>query len=62
MFSATMNQSVRNAFYRMSCASKIHGDDGAPDEGAISICLNCGQLLIFDAQLKLRAGYTKAYE
>jgi hypothetical protein len=40
-------------FYRMDSAECIHGD-GKPKSGDASICLNCGELLIFKPDLSLR--------
>jgi hypothetical protein len=39
--------------YRMEMADNVHGG-GAPDPGDCSVCLNCGQLLIFTDDLTLR--------
>lgn len=37
----------------MDEADAVHGS-GPPDEGDFSVCLNCGQLLTFTAELALR--------
>jgi hypothetical protein len=39
--------------YEMDQATNVYGG-GVPDKGAFSVCLNCGQLLIFSDDLTLR--------
>lgn len=40
--------------YSLTGAMVAHGDDRGPVEGDSSICLNCGQVLIYRADLTLR--------
>ena len=40
--------------YKLDAATKAHGENGPPDEGSASVCLNCGQVLIYEADLTLR--------
>jgi hypothetical protein len=40
--------------WRSVGATQVHGEDGGPEAGSISVCLNCGQLAIFNADLTLR--------
>lgn len=35
-------------------ADKGDDDPGRPDPGSLSVCIQCGQVLIFDETLKLR--------
>lgn len=41
--------------YSMDRAAPVGDDAGAPDPGDTSICFGCGEILIFDEQLTLRA-------
>lgn len=36
----------------VTCATR--GNDVIPDEGCLTICLRCGHLMAFDAELQLR--------
>lgn len=40
--------------YKLTGASIIYGEDQKPEAGDFSVCLNCGQILVFDADLTLR--------
>lgn len=40
--------------YKLDGATVAHGEDAQPSEGDNSICLNCGQLLKYQADLTLR--------
>lgn len=40
--------------YKLNSATNMHGGRKEPDEGCLSVCLNCGQLLIYGADLTLR--------
>jgi len=40
--------------YRLDASTKAHGEKGAPEEGDASVCINCGQVLIYAADLSLR--------
>ncbi len=40
--------------YPMNRADNVHGPAGAPEVGSLTLCLNCGQLLVFDAPSSLR--------
>lgn len=37
----------------MDCASGLNYE-GSPTKGSLTVCLNCGQLLMFEADLSLR--------
>jgi len=39
---------------KLSAATGLRETDQAPDEGALTVCLYCGELLIFNADLTLR--------
>jgi hypothetical protein len=40
--------------YKLTGATIVHGVDQKPEEGDVSICLNCGQVLVYAADLILR--------
>ena len=40
--------------YKTGAATQVHGEEGSPEAGSISVCLNCGQLAVFNADLTLR--------
>ena len=40
--------------YKMDSADPARNDEGKPEPGDSSVCLNCGQLLVFDGELILR--------
>jgi len=40
--------------YRMTDCDNVHGGDPDPKAGDTSVCLNCGQILKFDSDLRLR--------
>jgi len=40
--------------YKLTGAMIAHGVDQKPEPGANSVCLNCGQLLTYQADLTLR--------
>ena len=40
--------------YKLTGATIAHGEEYLPTEGDASICLNCGQLLIYKSDLTLR--------
>lgn len=40
--------------YELDAATVTHGEDKLPCEGDASICLNCGQVLKYQADLTLR--------
>lgn len=40
--------------YKLTGATVAHGEDQKPDEGDNSVCLNCGQVLKYQADLTLR--------
>lgn len=52
---ATSNRAVRSATTRLDASTNIEcHEPGAPEKGCASVCLNCGQLLIYDADLRLQ--------
>lgn len=40
--------------YKLTAATIAHGADQKPEEGDSSLCANCGQILIYRADLSLR--------
>jgi hypothetical protein len=40
--------------YKLTGATIVHGVDQKPEEGDANICLNCGQVLVYAADLTLR--------
>lgn len=40
--------------YTLTAATGVHGEDGPPAEGDATLCLNCAQLLTYQADLTLR--------
>jgi len=41
--------------YKLDSSTKIEGkDEGAPEQGDASVCLNCGQILVYQADLTMR--------
>lgn len=40
--------------YKLDGATKAHGEEAAPEQGDTSICLNCGEVLKYEADLTLR--------
>jgi len=40
--------------YRLDMAGLLHGEEQKPEEGDASLCLNCGQILTYQADLSLR--------
>jgi DNA-directed RNA polymerase subunit RPC12/RpoP len=40
--------------YKLDAATIAHGEDSAPSPGDCSFCLNCGQVLIYSAELIAR--------
>jgi hypothetical protein len=40
--------------YRLDASGRFGEDEGSPEKGDASVCLNCGQLLIYDADLRLQ--------
>jgi hypothetical protein len=41
--------------YRLDGSTHVQGQNpGPPEEGDVSICINCGQVLIYDAEVRLR--------
>jgi len=40
--------------YKLTGATILSGDDDVPHEGDISVCLNCGQILTYQADLTVR--------
>jgi NMD protein affecting ribosome stability and mRNA decay len=40
--------------YQLTAATIAHGDEALPEKGDASVCLNCGQLLIYESDLTLR--------
>lgn len=39
--------------YFINTTSPLKGDDATPSEGDITLCLSCGEVLTFDAGLKI---------
>lgn len=51
----TAPQSCPKCKYRLEAHTPVESDnDYTPEEGSLSVCLNCGEILTFDADLKLR--------
>jgi hypothetical protein len=50
----TIPDSVCPCGYRMTDCTNLHGGASDPEPGDISVCLNCGQILAFDSDLRLR--------
>jgi hypothetical protein len=46
--------------YKLNAATKLAGEEGKPEEGDNCVCLNCGQVLTYQADLTLRKA--TAYE
>lgn len=40
--------------YKLDGATVAHGEDTLPSEGDASVCLNCGQVLVYQADLTVR--------
>jgi hypothetical protein len=40
-------------FYKMDCASQYLGEE-RPEPGDPSLCLNCGAILVFNEEMRLR--------
>lgn len=40
--------------YKLDAATKAHGEEAFPEAGDTSVCLNCGQVLKYQADLTLR--------
>jgi len=40
--------------YTVDSATQAHGEEGMPSDGTVSVCLNCGGLGIYLADLTLR--------
>jgi transcription elongation factor Elf1 len=40
--------------YKMNAATNVHGGDLIPQKGDTSVCINCGQVLKYEADLTLR--------
>jgi hypothetical protein len=40
--------------YKIDAATKVHGEEAAPECGDNSVCINCGQVLTYQADLTLR--------
>lgn len=40
--------------YTLTGATKVHGEEAMPEKGDSSVCINCGQVLIYEADLTLR--------
>lgn len=40
--------------YKMDASTKVHGEEATPEEGDASVCINCGQVLTYQADLTLR--------
>lgn len=40
--------------YKLDAATVANGDDRMPDPGDHSVCINCGQVLKYEADLRLR--------
>ena len=40
--------------YKLDAATKAYGEEASPEAGDTSVCLNCGQVLKYQADLTLR--------
>lgn len=40
--------------YKLDAATKMHGEEKSPEEDDTSMCLNCGQVLKYQADLSLK--------
>lgn len=57
----TPKQNCPNCDYKMDRASPAFEEEAVPQEGDLSICIKCGQLLVFNTDLTFRALSAEAY-
>lgn len=48
--------------YEMDCATCVENEDWVPKSGDVTICIKCGEFLVFTTGLKLRLPTKEEYQ